>query len=115
MRIGELSERSGASVRSIRHYEDRELIVSVRTPAGHRQYEPGTVDRVILIKRLLAAGLATRAVADVLPCLADPGSQTDKVTERLIEERDRLSGEIRLRTAMRDALDAVIETTPPVG
>ena len=114
MRIGELSARTGASVRSIRHYEDRALITSARTLAGQRYFEQEAVERVQLIRQLLAAGLATRAIADVLPCLTDPRSQTVKLTERLVEERERLREEIRLRTVMLDALDAVIGTTPAI-
>ena len=57
-------------MRSIRHCEDRALIASARSPAGQRYVEQDTVERVLLIRQLLAAGLATRAIADALPCLS---------------------------------------------
>jgi DNA-binding transcriptional MerR regulator len=112
VRIGELSRASGASVRSLRHYEERGLIESVRSASGQRTFDDSTIHRVIEIRRLLAVGLGTAAIRDVLPCLADPGSQTTALTFRLLEERDRLSREIQVLLEMRDRLDEVIVSAP---
>lgn len=113
VRIGELSARSGASVRSLRYYEECGLIAAERTASGQRQFREETVERVRLVRQLLAAGLGTTAIADVLPCLADPAAQTSALTHRLVEERDRLDAEIADRVAMRTALDDVIRWAPP--
>lgn len=67
-----------------------------------------------LSRQLLAAGLGTTAIAEVLPCIADPAAQTSLVSARLIAERDRLKEEIRQRVATRDALSKIISTTPEV-
>ena len=72
MRIGELAAASGASVRSLRHYEASGLISASRTAAGQRVFDASAVERVRLVRQLLAAGLGVRAIADVLPCLLDP-------------------------------------------
>lgn len=115
MRVGELSRRTGASVRSLRYYEARGLLASARTTGGQREFEERAIERVALIRHLLAAGLGTAVIADVLPCMADPASQTSLVTARLLSERDRLNDEIDERIAARDALNAIIDTTPRVG
>lgn len=112
MRIGELSRRTGASARSLRYYEECELIDARRSASGQRHYDDEAVDRVILIRRLLTAGLGTAAIADVLPCMAEPASQTSLLTARLIAERDRLSDEIAQRVAARDALGRLISASP---
>lgn len=114
MRIGELSTRSGASVRSLRYYEECGLIAAERTASGQRRFGDETIERVRLVRRLLAAGLGTSAIAEVLPCLAEPAAQTSALTRRLIEERDRLDAEIADRSAMRTALDDVIRAAPPI-
>ena len=114
MRIGELSERTGASIRSLRYYEERGLIRAERTPSGQRRYDPGTVERVQLIRDLLAASLGTEAIADVLPCIAEPATRTTALTDRLLAERDRLDSEIRHRTTMRDSLQHLIDAAPPL-
>ncbi len=110
MRVGELSRRTSASVRSLRYYEECGLIVATRSGGGQRHYDD-VVARVSLVRQLLAAGLATSAIIDVLPCLAEPSSQTSALTERLIEERDRLAEEI----AQRAALERIIESAPPLA
>lgn len=66
----------------------------------------------MLIRQLLVAGLGTVAIADVLPCMAEPETQTSMVTARLMVERNRLDDEINQRVATRDALTAIINTTP---
>lgn len=56
MRIGELAARAGVSVRALRYYEEQNLLASVRSPSGQRQYPYSAVDRVELIQQLYAAG-----------------------------------------------------------
>lgn len=112
MRVGELSHRTGASVRSLRYYEERGLIEAARSASGQRLYDASVVDRVALIRQLLTAGLGTAAIAEVLPCMAQPASQTSLLTARLIAERDRITDEITQRLAARDALEQLIATAP---
>lgn len=112
MRVGELSRRTGASVRSLRYYEECGLLSSDRSASGQRHYEESAVNRVMLIRQFLVAGLGTVAIADVLPCIAEPETQTSMVTARLMVERNRLDDEINQRVATRDALTAIINTTP---
>ncbi|HJB63379.1 MAG TPA: MerR family transcriptional regulator [Candidatus Microbacterium pullistercoris] len=112
MRIGELSRRTGASVRSLRYYEDCGLIEARRSASGQRHYDESAVERVALVRQLLTAGLGTTAIADVLPCMAQPESQTSKLTERLIAERDRIDDEIAQRVTTRAALDEIIGAAP---
>ncbi|MEV7693569.1 MerR family transcriptional regulator [Microbacterium sp. NPDC089189] len=114
MRVGELSQRTGASVRSLRYYEERGLIEADRSTSGQRQYDAAVVDRVLLIRQLLTAGLGTAAIVDVLPCMAEPASQTSLLTARLVAERDRLTDEIAQRVATRDALEQIIGAAPPL-
>lgn len=114
MRVGELSQRTGASVRSLRYYEERGLIEADRSTSGQRYYDASVVDRVLLIRQLLAAGLGTAVIVDVLPCMAEPASQTSLLTARLVAERDRLTLEITQRVATRDALEQIIGDAPPL-
>ncbi len=112
MRVGELAERAGVSVRSLRYYEACGLIDAGRSSGGQRVYDDAVIERVAIIRRLLDAGLGTRAIADVLPCMAEPSTQTPLLTERLVAERDRLDLEIAQRQTTRDALERIIATAP---
>ncbi|MFJ3876868.1 MerR family transcriptional regulator [Streptomyces sp. NPDC090077] len=71
MLIGELSRRTGVSERLLRHYERTELIRSERRANGYREFDDRTPDTVRRVRTLLAAGLPTRLIRQVLPCTAD--------------------------------------------
>ncbi|OQS15597.1 MerR family transcriptional regulator [Nocardia donostiensis] len=109
MRIGELAEQAGVSVRSLRYYEEHGLLASTRSAGGQRIYTPGDVDRVRLLQRFYAAGLSSRTIADLLPCVYAPSAeQTDETWARLMEERRRLDDRIADLLRARDALDEFI-------
>ncbi|WP_019204441.1 MerR family transcriptional regulator [Tsukamurella sp. 1534] len=113
MRIGELAERTGVSVRSLRYYEEKDLLASTRTPSGQRVYPEAAVDRVVRIQELFAAGLASPVIAQLLPCIHDEdgspnASATPWLSETLRAERRRVDAAIRDLTRARDVLDGVI-------
>ena len=115
MRIGELARRTGVSERSLRYYEQHGLLASERTPGGQRDYPERAVDRVILIQELYAAGLHSKKIAELLPCMRDPdGGPNERVTPELVTEltaeRDRIDRMIADLTNSRAVLDDVIST-----
>lgn len=57
VRIGKLAELTGASVRSLRHYERAGLVDARRDGDGYRVFE-GTVECVRRVRGLLDAGFA---------------------------------------------------------
>lgn len=71
MLIGELSRRAGVSERRLRYYERMELIGSERRANGYREYDERTVETVRRVRALLAVGLPTRIIRQVLPCTLD--------------------------------------------
>ncbi|WP_326610291.1 MerR family transcriptional regulator [Streptomyces scopuliridis] len=109
MRIGELASRAGVSVRSVRYYEEQGLLTSTRSPSGQRHYTEAEVERVAFIQRLYAAGLSSRTIAEVLPCVDAPSEEnSDSALERMAQERDRLSAHIADLVQTRDALDGLM-------
>lgn len=78
MRIGELSERTGASVRSLRYYEAQGLLHSERTPSGQRVYREDAIDYVQLIRVFLAAGLPSRRILEMMPCMRSGTTTSDQ-------------------------------------
>lgn len=114
MRIGELARRTGVSERSLRYYEQQRLLVSERTSGGHRVYPEAAVARVIRIQELLAAGLTTALIGQVLPCMRDEdggpaGNATPRLVATLAAERDRIDRTIDDLARTREVLDEVIE------
>jgi DNA-binding transcriptional MerR regulator len=113
MRIGELAQRTGVSERSLRYYEQQGLLVAERTPGGHRHFTEIAVDRVIRIQELFAAGLHSKKIAELLPCMRDAdGGPSEIATPRLVTdltaERARIDRMITDLVRSRDVLDEVI-------
>ncbi|WP_098469126.1 MerR family transcriptional regulator [Serinibacter salmoneus] len=107
--IGMLAEASGVSTGSIRYYEEQGLIQSQRTDTGHRRFRPEAVDRVILIQRLFSAGLSSREIKPVLPCMVDESARTSLLVDVLRDYRERLAQEIRKQRQTVRILDDVID------
>ncbi|MCL3862146.1 MerR family transcriptional regulator [Actinotalea sp. K2] len=107
MRIGEVAALAGVSVRALRYYEEQGLLLADRSASGQRHYSPEAVDRVRFIQNLYAAGLGSKAVLRILPCM-EHGVLTDEMHERLLTERMRVQTQLDELSATRDKLDDVI-------
>lgn len=110
MRIGELAKRTGVSPRSLRYYEEQGLLSSARSGAGQRHYSDAEVQRVSLIRQLFDAGLSSRVIATVLPCVDIPTDLgvTEATFVTMTRERDRIEADIAHLVETRDALDVLI-------
>ncbi|MFR9767680.1 MerR family transcriptional regulator [Nocardia sp. SC052] len=114
MRIGELAERTGVSVRSLRYYETKGLLASERTSGGQREYAEAAVDRVRRIQQMFAAGLRSDTIGELLPCIHDvdgtPNARaTPFLVEKLTEERARIDQAMRDLRRTGDVLDGIIQ------
>ncbi|MFD3430275.1 MerR family transcriptional regulator [Nocardia fluminea] len=112
MRIGELSKRTGVSPRSLRYYEEQGLLTSSRSDAGQRHYSEAEVERVSLIRQLFDAGMSSRVIASVLPCVEIPSDPdiVEQAFETMTRERDRIDADIAHLIETRKALDVLIRT-----
>ncbi|MEV4249861.1 MerR family transcriptional regulator [Streptosporangium canum] len=115
MRIGELSRLTGASVRSLRYYEEQGLLRPLRRPSGYREYRQPDAATVRGIRLMLAAGLNTATISELLPCMTDDGEalapSCSGMLPDLHRERERLSNAAADLLAARDRLDTLIQTT----
>lgn len=109
MRIGQLSEATGASPRSLRYYEEQNLLSSTRSSSGQRIYKHEALERVALIHYLFQAGLCSSTIAEILPCMADPTSQTPLLRKRLVRERARISAQVDAMEQTLKAMDAILQ------
>lgn len=108
MRIGEVARRAGVSTRALRYYEEQGLLSSERTPSGQRIYPDSAVERVILIQQLFTAGLPSRTIVRLMPCI-EAGTATPEVFELMDAERARITAAMADLASARDALDRMRE------
>ncbi|MHC4045697.1 MerR family transcriptional regulator [Bradyrhizobium sp. 23AC] len=109
MKIGELSRRTGVSVRMLRYYEAEGLLAPQRTDSGYRDYGPEEEQTVRRIKMLGSAGMTLDTIQRLLPCvrnndpaftpcnelrriLAQQVSMIDERIETLSQSRTILAG-----------------------
>lgn len=69
MKIGELSKRTGVSIRSLRYYEEQKLLASMRLDNGYREYSPFAEEQVRTIQFYLTLGISTEQIASFLNCV----------------------------------------------
>jgi DNA-binding transcriptional MerR regulator len=78
MQIGEVAERTGLSLRTIRYYEEIGLVrPNCRTQGGFRLYTEPDVARLNLVKRMKPLGFTldeARDLLGVLDALEDPAA-----------------------------------------
>jgi DNA-binding transcriptional MerR regulator len=113
MRIGALARKSGVSERLLRYYEEQGLLRPNRLPNGYREYDEHDVAAVGHIRALLAAGLPTTVIAQILHCVHDDGEQLvpspcPEMIARLLREHTRIGEAIERLQASRESLDALL-------
>lgn len=67
--IGELARETGASVRSIRHYDEHGLLRSQRASNGYRIFALTAVTQVRQIQRLIATGFSLAEIRSFPDCM----------------------------------------------
>lgn len=110
MRIGDLAAQTGASVRSLRYYEQQRLLSSTRTVGGQRVYGDDAVERVRLLRRLYGAGLNSTTIASIMPCVDTPSpAVTAQTLDVMRHEHARLGEQITDLVTTREQLAYLIE------
>jgi MerR family transcriptional regulator, copper efflux regulator len=72
LQIGQVAERTGLSLRTIRWYEEEGLVVpTARTDGGFRLYSDDDVARLEVIKRMKPLGFALEEMRELLTLLAE--------------------------------------------
>ncbi|MBU9346078.1 MerR family transcriptional regulator [Burkholderia multivorans] len=81
--IGQLSQLTGASVRSIRHYDEHGLLASVRASNGYRMFPEKAVTQVKQIQRMIATGFTIDDIRGFPDCmlLIEGTRSCDQITD----------------------------------
>lgn len=114
--IGEVTERVGLSMRTVRYYEEVGLVVpSDRTAGGFRLYSDADVERLTMARELKPLGFSLDEVREILDLIeageaghdldhdqaARLAAYTMEATSRYDRLRDRLAAADRIARRMR--------------
>jgi DNA-binding transcriptional MerR regulator len=120
MRIGELSEKAGVNVQTIRFYEREKLLRKpVRTASGYRTFEEGDLERVRFIKGSQQLGFTLKEIKDLLEIhesaksiAGNPQTKSREWEKAFRIARDRLqliNQKIEFLQVLKKPLAAVLE------
>lgn len=88
LRIGDVAELTGLSLRSIRHYEELGIVMPAhRTSGGFREYDAEAVERLRLIMQLRVAGLGLDQVRPIVDACrtVEAGGKAEGLAEATVE------------------------------
>jgi MerR family redox-sensitive transcriptional activator SoxR len=107
--IQEISRRSGVAASALRFYEERGLITSQRSGAGHRRFARAELRRIAFIVFAQRVGLSLEEIGDELAKLPTGRAPTGKDWSRLSSQwtariEERIAELQRLKAGLTDCI-----------
>ena len=107
--IGEVASRSGVSVPTVRFYEERGLIASVRTAGNQRRFERHVLRRIAVVRAGQRFGLGLAEIGEALAALPHDRPPTKRDWERMSRGwHEGLTARIEALERVRDGLSSCI-------
>ena len=105
MRIGELAQRAGVNVQTVRYYERRGLLDDPRgRGAGYREYGDATLDRLRFIRRAQELGFTLSEIEELLALRLERGTAAADVKARAAAKIVEIEARLRDLERIREAL-----------
>lgn len=116
MRIGEVAQRAGVNIQTLRYYERRGLLPTAeRRASGYREYGPDTVSLVRFIKGAQELGFALREVGELIELRENRARSHAEAralaTAKIADIRRRM----RRLAAMKRVLEELVEVCRTAG
>jgi redox-sensitive transcriptional activator SoxR len=109
MKVGEVAERAGVNVETLRYYERRGLLPTPdRTPSGHRRYDEETVRFLGAIKEAQAVGFTLGEIAEYLRAARRSAAPSEALRVRMAAKIDQIDARIAALQRMREELARVV-------
>lgn len=113
MRIGQLADRSGVKLETIRYYERVGLLPPPpRTASGYREYQPDHLQRLVFLRRSRQLGFSIKDVQDLLNLASEPDRVCKDVTHLAATHIASVKAKIRELQRLRRALEKLVSACP---
>ena len=117
LRIGQLAQRAGVGVETVRFYEREGLISEPpRRPSGYRDYPPETVTRIVFIRRAKELGFSLKEISELLDLRVRPRRNCAVVKRnadaKIADIDTKIAALRRMRRALTNLTKACEERTP---
>lgn len=105
LRTGEVAERAGVNVETLRFYEREGILPEPpRRASGYREYPPETVSRVRFVKRAQELGFSLKEIKELLDLTAVPRAKSGRVRQLAQTKIAEIEHKISDLQAMRQTL-----------
>lgn len=112
MKISELSNITGVSARSIRHYEKKKIITAKRLENDYREFDETAIERIRIIQLYLGLGLTTEQIEDILKCEEngpDEYEYCDEMKDLYQEKLNQVNRQISAMEVVKGRLEKQIQ------
>lgn len=116
LKVGEVAERGGVNLQTIRYYEREKLLPEPpRLASGYRVYPDQTVRRVRFIKRAQEIGFTLAEIRELLAVRIDSGRNSAEVRSLASAKITDIEEKIQTLHRMKDALVRITERCSGCG
>lgn len=116
LKIGEVAERGGVNLQTIRYYERERLLPEPpRLASGYRLYPDQTVRRVRFIKRAQEIGFTLAEIRELLAIRIDTDRDSSEVRALAHAKISDIEAKIQTLHRMKEALDRITERCSGCG
>jgi len=105
IKIGQIAEKAGVTVETLRFYESQALIPKpARSQGGYRLYTADAVKRVRFIQRAKELGFSLKDIQSLLELRNEPGTTCGAIRAQTVKKIAEVDDKIRGLTSIRNAL-----------
>ena len=116
LKIGEVAERGGVNLQTIRYYEREKLLPEPpRLASGYRLYPVQTVRRVRFIKRAQEIGFTLAEIRELLAIRVDTGRDSAEVRTLANAKITDIEEKIQTLQRMKESLGRITERCSGCG
>jgi MerR family transcriptional regulator, copper efflux regulator len=108
MKIGQLAERSGVNLQTVRYYEREGLLpVAPRLASGYRTFSEETLRRLRFIKRAQELGFTLAEIRELLSLRVDPKRDRSEVRAIAKAKIADIDAKMKALAGMKQALESI--------
>lgn len=109
MNIGEVASRAGLPAKTIRYYEDINLITPLRDSNGYRAFREEDLHKLVFLGRARSLGFSIEECRTLLALYQDKSRASSDVKAIAKLHLDQISAKIRELEAMHETLSELVD------
>ena len=109
MNIGQASDTTGLPVKTIRYYEDIELVRPARAPNGYRDFSNEDIHRLAFVQRSRSLGFSIEECRLLLSLYDDKERASADVKAMALEKITKIDRKLEELNSLKDTLKLLAE------